>query len=200
MAKFKGSSITKLFSYTLLKNFTFNLIAPNLSKFLKKEIAFLGAYPRCNQKTILSGKGCIQIGAECSFGYKPGGFHRGGCVEIQPRYQQSIISIGSNVSTNNNVFICAANSIEIGDSTLIGQNVTIMDFEAHGIAPDKRNQLGEIGMITIGKNVWIGNNVIILKNTTIGENSIVAAGAVVSGDFPANVIVGGVPAKIIKTI
>jgi carbonic anhydrase/acetyltransferase-like protein (isoleucine patch superfamily) len=200
MAKFKGSSITKLFSYTLLKNFTFNLIAPNLSKFLKKEVAFLGAYPSCNQRTIFSGLGNIIIGKKCSFGYKQGGFHRGGSVEIQPKFKHSKIRIGNNVSVNNNVFICAANSIEIGDSTLIGQNVTIMDFEAHGIAPDKRNQLGEIGMITIGKNVWIGNNVIILKNTTIGENSIVAAGAVVSGDFPANVIVGGIPAKIIKTI
>lgn len=200
MAKFRGSSIAKFFSYTLLKNFTLNLIAPNLSKLLKKKVAFLGAYPSCNQKTIFSGLGRIEIGKRCSFGYKLGGFHRGGCVEIQPKFNHSKITIGNNVSVNNNVFICAANHIAIGDSTLIGQNVTIMDFEAHGIAPDKRNQMGEIGMITIGQNVWIGNNVIILKNTTIGENSIVAAGAVVSGDFPANVIVGGVPAKIIKTI
>ncbi|UBB91028.1 hypothetical protein J4771_06535 [Candidatus Kaistella beijingensis] len=75
-----------------------------------------------------------------------------------------------------------------------------MDFEAHGIAPDRRNQIGDIGKVIIGENVWIGNNVTILKNTEIGNNSIVAAGAVVGGVFPENVIIGGVPAKIIKNL
>ena len=60
--------------------------------------------------------------------------------------------------------------------------------------------MGETGSIIIGRNVWIGNNVTILKNSEIGENTIVATGAVVSGKFGANLIVGGVPAKIIKSI
>ena len=96
--------------------------------------------------------------------------------------------------------LCSANYIIIGDNTLIGQSVTILDHEAHGVAPDKRRQLGEIGKVIIGKNVWLGNNVIILKNSEIGDNTIVAAGAVVLGKFPANVIIGGVPAKIIKNL
>ena len=75
-----------------------------------------------------------------------------------------------------------------------------MDFEAHGIKASERRELGEIGKVSIGKNVWIGNNVTILKNTEIGENTIVAAGAVVSGTFPSNVIIGGVPAKIIRKL
>jgi len=129
-----------------------------------------------------------------------GGFHKGGSIELQARYKNSKIKIGNNIATNNNIMICAANYIEIGDNTLIGQYVTIMDHEAHGIAPDKRRQLGEIGKVIIGKNVWLGNNVTMLKNSEIGDNTIVAAGAVVSGKFPANVIIGGVPAKIIKTL
>ena len=48
--------------------------------------------------------------------------------------------------------------------------------------------------------LYIGNNVIIPKNTEIGKNSIVGAGSIVSGKFPDNVIIGGVPAKIIKKI
>ena len=64
----------------------------------------------------------------------------------------------------------------------------------------KEKANGEIGKVIIGRNVWIGNNVVILKNTGIGDNTIIAAGAVVSGEFPANVIVGGVPAKIIKSL
>lgn len=61
-----------------------------------------------------------------------------------------------------------------------------------------RRKVGETGCVRIEQNVWIGNNVTILKNTVIGENTIIAAGAVVSGNYPSNVIIGGVPAKIIK--
>lgn len=75
-----------------------------------------------------------------------------------------------------------------------------MDHEAHGIPPDKRRELGAIGEVVIGENVWIGNNVTILKDSHVGDNSIVAAGAVVSGRFPENVIIGGVPAKIIRSL
>lgn len=94
----------------------------------------------------------------------------------------------------------AAKYIEIGDNTRIGQNVTIMDHEAHGLDPLNRAKIGEIGEVILGKNVWVGNNVIILKDTVIGENTIVAAGAVVKGTFPKNVIIGGIPAKVIKTL
>ncbi|WP_134142213.1 acyltransferase [Flavobacterium sp. S87F.05.LMB.W.Kidney.N] len=156
--------------------------------------------PSIQQFTICSGKGTVEIGDFCFFGLKEGGGHRGGSIEFQARTNNSIIKIGNKVNTNNNIICIAANYIEIGDNTLIGQNVTIMDHEAHGISPDKRREIGEIGSVIIEKNVWIGNNVIILKNSLIGENTIVASGCVVTGKFPKNVIIGGVPAKIIKTI
>lgn len=177
----------------------FNFIIPNLKFFISGRLSY-ESIPNCQQKTLFTGSGTVELGNNCSFGYKKGGFHRGGSVEIQPRYKLSKIVIGNNVTTNNNIFLCAANYIEIGSNTLIGQNVIVMDFEAHCIEPDKRRQLGSIGTIKVGKNVWIGNNVTILKNSEIGENSIVATGAVVTGKFPINVIIGGVPAKIIKTI
>jgi len=172
---------------------------PNRSTIWKNNVSIKRPYFFL-QKTYCLGEGKVEIGEHCIFGYKLGGFHRGGSIEIQARYKNSKICIGKNVATNNNVFICAANKIEIGDFARIGQNVTIMDFEAHGIDPDKRNKIGEIGEVMLGNNIWIGNNVIILKNTVIGENSIVAAGAVVSGKFPSNVIIGGVPARIIKNL
>ena len=75
-----------------------------------------------------------------------------------------------------------------------------MDFEAHGIEPNKRRSVGEIGEVKIGKNVWVGNNVTILKNSEIGDNSIVAAGSIVNKKFPPNVVIGGIPAKIIKSL
>jgi acetyltransferase-like isoleucine patch superfamily enzyme len=176
-----------------------NFYVPNLRKIKSGELSY-DNIPACQQRTFITGKGKVIIGGNCSFGYKLGGFYRGGSIEIQSRYKNAIIKIGNNVSTNNNIFICAANNIEIGDRTLIGQYVCMMDHEAHGIDNDKRKQLGVIGNIKIGENSWIGNNVTILKNSEIGQNSIVATGAVVSGKFPANVIIGGVPAKIIKVI
>ena len=54
--------------------------------------------------------------------------------------------------------------------------------------------------IHIGKKVWIGSHATILPGVTIGDNAIVAAGAVVTKDVPANTVVGGVPAKIIKNV
>ena len=54
--------------------------------------------------------------------------------------------------------------------------------------------------IVIGRNAWIGANATILAGVKVGENVIVAAGAVVSKDVPANTIVGGVPAKVIRMI
>ena len=176
-----------------------NFLMYNLRKINSKKLK-LNGIPFCEQKTFITGIGTIEIGSNCKFGYKPGGFNRNGSIEIQARYREARVIIGNDIFTNNNIFICAANLIVIGDKTLIGQNVAIMDFEAHGIAPNQRNQLGDIGKVVIGENVWIGNNVMILKNTEIGKNSIVAAGAVVSGVFPDNVVIGGVPGKVIRNI
>ena len=193
----RGFRKIKLFINSLFKDF-FYFYLPNFKSLVKSRVIFQFRKPQFNQLTVFTGLGKIEIGDSCSLGYKFGGFHRGGSIEFQARYKNSKIVIGQNIATNNNVFICAANYIEIGDDTLIGQNVTLMDFEAHGLDPEKRRVIGQIGEIIIGKNCWLGNNTIILKNTIIGDNSIVAAGAVVSGKFPSNVIIGGVPGKVIK--
>ncbi len=182
-----------------LRRRLFNFWLPNCKNILAGRIK-LSSDVIFDQLTLFEGAGVVEIGKNCSFGFKLGGFHRNGSIEIQARYKDSRIKIGERVSTNNNIFICTANNIEIGRNSLIGQNVTIMDHEAHGIEPDKRRELGEIGQVIIHDNVWIGNNVTILKNSEIGENSIVATGAVVAGKFPANVILGGVPAKVIRCL
>jgi acetyltransferase-like isoleucine patch superfamily enzyme len=172
----------------------------NCRAMINKRIILLANAPKCYQYTIVSGMGKLYFGDKCQLGFVLGGRYRNGSIEFQARYENSKIIVGNNVSTNNNVFVCAANYIEIGPHTLIGEAVTIIDHEAHGIAPELRGQIGEIGEVKIGKNVWVGNNVVILKNTIIGDNSIVAAGAVVSGHFPPNVIIGGVPAKVIRQL
>jgi len=197
---FKKIIIKIIYLYRRLYKLLFYFFTPNLRTIIRHRIKFTHKISSFNQITLFRGNGIVEIGKNCSFGYKLGGFYRGGSIELQPRYKNSFIKIGNKVATNNNIFICAANYIEIGDNVLIGQGVCFMDSEAHGIQPDKRREIGEIGQIIIGNNVWIGNNVTILKNSEIGANCIVAAHAVVSGKFPNNVIIGGVPAKIIKRI
>ncbi len=193
--------ILNLWSYLVrAKNQFFNFYLTNLFALYQKRILIENRVPKCNQKLLISGKGKFIIGDKCVFGYKLGGNFHFGLIEIQPRYLNAVIEIGSNVITNNNLLICCANRVTIGKDSLIGNGVTILDHEAHNIEPSKRREIGEIGTVSIGENTWIGNNVLILKNTIIGDNTIVAAGAIVSGIFPENVIIGGIPAKIIRNI
>lgn len=180
-------------------SFLWKFILPNWKALFQKQVQY-GKALKCYQATLVNGTGKVIIGDNCSFGSRFGGFYKSACVELQTRTPEAVIEIGNNLSSNNNVFICSAGQIKIGNDCLVGQYVTIMDFEAHGIAPDQRGNMGPIGTVEIKNNVWIGNNVTILKNTIIGNNSIVAVGAVASGHFPDNVIIGGVPARIIKTI
>ena len=65
---------------------------------------------------------------------------------------------------------------------------------------DAQSRQNHYAPIHIGNNVWIGASVVITKGVTIGDNAVIAAGAVVTKDVPANVVVGGVPAKIIKQL
>jgi acetyltransferase-like isoleucine patch superfamily enzyme len=108
------------------------------------------------------------------------------------------ISIGKNVFINFDCTFLALGGITIEDDVLIGPKVSLIT-ENHPLNPRERK--GLIGKpILIKKNAWIGANAVILPGVTIGENTVVAAGAVVSKDVPDNTIVGGIPAKFIKTI
>lgn len=108
------------------------------------------------------------------------------------------ISLGKNVFINHACSFLDMGGIVIEDDVLIGPKVNIIT-ENHPSNPGDRKAL-ITKSVTIKRNVWIGAGAIILPGVTIGENSIVAAGAVVSKDVPANTIVGGIPAKFIKSI
>ena len=108
------------------------------------------------------------------------------------------ISIGENVFINSGCRFQDHGGITIGDGALIGHNVVLATLN-HDIDPRRRSDMHP-APIFVGNNVWIGANATILPGVTIGDGSIVAAGAVVTRNIPINVIVGGVPAKIIKRI
>lgn len=106
------------------------------------------------------------------------------------------ISIGENVFINHDCSFLDLGGITIDDGVMIAPKVVISS-EGHPISIEERNKL-TVGRVHIKRNAWIGANVTILPGVTVGENSVVAAGAVVSKDIPDNVVVGGIPAKIIK--
>lgn len=168
--------------------------------FFKGKIT-VGKKVKFYQKLRLTGNGTIEIGESSFFGYKIGGRYYGGCCEIQTRSKDAVVKIGKNVAVNNNMFFCANKSIVIEDDVLIGERVTIMDHNAHGIHPDeRRSSVGMARSVLIKKNVWIGNNVTILPGTIVGVNSVVGAGSVVKGIFPDNVIIQGNPAIVTKEL
>jgi acetyltransferase-like isoleucine patch superfamily enzyme len=108
------------------------------------------------------------------------------------------IFVGKNVFINSGCRFQDQGGIVIGDGVLIGHNVVLATLN-HDINSKKRSTMHP-ARIVIGKNVWIGANATVLPGVSIGDGSVIAAGAVVTKDVPANVIVGGIPAKIIKQI
>ncbi|HPM29785.1 MAG TPA: sugar O-acetyltransferase [Chryseolinea sp.] len=108
------------------------------------------------------------------------------------------IKIGKNVFINHACSFLDMGGITIEDDVQIGPRVNLIT-ENHPVDPSKRKQL-DLKSVHIKRNVWIGAGATILPGVTVGENSIVAAGAVVNKDVPANTIVGGIPAKMIKQL
>jgi acetyltransferase-like isoleucine patch superfamily enzyme len=108
------------------------------------------------------------------------------------------IRLGKNVFINHACTFLDLGGIIIEDDVLIGPKVNLIT-ENHPVEPSKRNHL-DLKSIHVKKNAWIGAGATLLPGVTIGENSIVAAGAVVNRDVPPNAIVGGVPAKVLKSI
>ena len=108
------------------------------------------------------------------------------------------ITIGKNVFINSGCHFQDQGGITIGDGTLIGHNVVLATIN-HDLDP-KKERKNHYAPIKIGKNVWIGSNATVLPGVTIGNWAVVAAGAVVTKDIPDMTVVGGVPAKLIKTI
>lgn len=110
------------------------------------------------------------------------------------------IYLGDDVFLNFLCTILDCNEVRIGNHVMIGPNVQIYTA-AHLLQAEPRNQgLEEARPIVIEDNVWIGGAAILLPGVTIGRNAVVGAGAVVTRDVPANAVVAGSPARVIRVI
>ena len=111
-----------------------------------------------------------------------------------------VVTIGKKCVIGRGSHIIGHWSIELGDEIQTGPYVYITD-QNHGYE-DPNQPVGwqptKEGAVKIGSGSWLGANVVILPGTTLGRNTVVAAGAVVRGTFPDHVVLGGIPAKVLR--
>ena len=169
---------------------------------IKHKCAKCGEMTRINCLSKLLGPKHIFIGNNTSIGE---GTYLCAWEKFRNQTFSPSIIIGNNVSIGHHCHISACDKIEIGDGTLTGKWVTIID-NSHGectlnemmsMAPTTR-PLYSKGRVSIGKNVWIGDKATILPGVTIGDGVIVGANSVVTKDIPPYKIAIGCPAKIIN--
>jgi acetyltransferase-like isoleucine patch superfamily enzyme len=109
------------------------------------------------------------------------------------------IRVGRNVFVNQNCTFYDLGGLDIADDVLIGPNVSLIT-SGHPLEPSRRRAFTVAKPIVIERNVWIAAGATIIGGVTVGENSVVAAGAVVTKSVPPNMLVGGNPARIIRSI
>lgn len=127
-----------------------------------------------------SNHACIEPSFRCDYGYN--------------------IYLGSNFYANFDCVMLDVCPIQIGDNCMLAPGVHIYTA-THPLDAQERNSGEEHGKpVAIGNNVWIGGRAVINPGVTVGDNAVIASGAVVVKDVPANAVVGGNPARIIKML
>ncbi len=155
-------------------------------------------------KSMVIGSRLITVGEKISIG-------RYAWIDAVVEYREQIFSpaikIGQNFYASERLHISAINQVEIGDNCLFGSCVYISDhnhgsyngpLQSYPSQPPVERKLVSHGPVIIGSNVWIGDNVTIIGPVRIGDGVVIGANSVVTRNIPSNVIVAGVPAKIIK--
>lgn len=181
--------------------------------FLTRKLLILGPGARISDsRRLRTGGGLVRIGAhsrvECCSregvklgrNFKLGAFSRMIASGTPSDLGRGIL-IGDNVGISEFAYIGGAGGLHIGSNTIVGQY-----FSAHPenhIFSDPQRPIREQGVsregINIGPDCWIGAKVTILDGVTLGQGCVVAAGSVVKDSFPNHAVIGGVPARLLKT-
>jgi acetyltransferase-like isoleucine patch superfamily enzyme len=122
-----------------------------------------------------------------------------GSVTVFPPFYSEFgknLRLGRGVFINQGCRFQDTGGISIGDGTLIGHGSTLTTLN-HAVDPARRADMVPAPVV-IGRQVWLGASVTVVPGVTIGDGAIVGAGAVVTRDVPANAIVAGVPARLVR--
>jgi acetyltransferase-like isoleucine patch superfamily enzyme len=116
------------------------------------------------------------------------------------RCHEGVVEIGAKTVFGQECTISAYKRVRIGEQCVIADRAMFIDFD-HGVVEVER-PIRVQGIYkrecVIGSNVWVGYGACFLRDVHVGDNAIVGTNSVVTRDVPANAIVGGVPAKIIR--
>lgn len=174
----------------------FAFVGPRVKLRCRRNI-FLGRNVVLNEGVHIDGFGHdgVHLGNSCSIG----AFSRL-IVGRNYRLLGKGIVIANNVGIGEFAYIGGAGGVSIGNGCVVGQYFSIHP-ENH-IFEDLSSEIRFQGTsrqgVVIGNNCWVGSKVTVLDGTTIGNGCVIAAGAVVRGDFGDNVVIGGIPAKVLK--
>lgn len=165
-----------------------------------------------NSRNIVFGKS-VTIDKHCIIdGFSSEKIILGDCVKIgafstlsstshMSKYGKGL-KMGNNSAIGDFTHFGASGGIDIGNDVIMGSYISFHS-ENHNFE-DTTKLIREQGVtskgIKIGNNVWVGAKVTFLDGTVIGNHCVVAAGAVVNGSYPDFSVIGGIPAKIIKSI
>ncbi len=181
-------------SVQLLRIFLYRLFSHNC---LRAEKA------RLRQPVLCLGHGRIILREGTQVGFFPSpGFLTTVCY-LDARSTESEIVIGEGTVVNNGfTAIAETTRITLGQRCLVGPQVTIYDSDFHGLAVADRLDASAVlrRAVTIEDDVFIGANSVILKGVTIGQGSVIAAGSIVTQNIPPNVVAGGNPARVLKSL
>jgi len=116
------------------------------------------------------------------------------------RSHEGVVEIGAKTVFGQECTISSYKRVRIGEQCVIADRAMFIDFD-HGVTEVERpirHQGIYMREVVIGSNCWIGYNACFLRGVQVGDNSIVGTNSVVTKSVPANAVVGGVPAKVIR--
>ena len=116
------------------------------------------------------------------------------------RCHEGVVEIGSKTVMGQECTISAYQRVRIGAECVIADRAMFIDFD-HGMVESER-PIRSQGIykrdVEVGNNVWIGYGACILRGVSVGDNSVIGTNSVVTKDVPANAVVGGIPARVIR--
>src|SRR5215210_82714 len=116
------------------------------------------------------------------------------------RSHERAVSIGAKAVLGQDCTLSSFQHVSIGRECVIADRVMLIDFDHGMVEVDRPIRLQGIYKrdVRVGNNVWIGYGACILRGVTIGDNAVIGTSAVVTRDVPANAVVAGVPARILR--
>lgn len=169
---------------------------------LRTKFKKIGRYSTIGTNPIIHGPENISIGEHvfAREGFRLEAIKSAGNQTFNPE-----LIIGDNITTGDYIHIGCVEKVQIGNGCLIADKVFITDHFHGSITKEAvKTPLGDRPLtskpVIIGNNVWLGNSVSIMPGVTLGDNVIVGANSVVTHSFPANSVIAGCPARLIKML